>query len=531
MVCSAFPKTLALHLGQSKPLDWPAASEPMHDWRELIGRMLRIDDTERISLKEVGVVAAALPASATLEGVSLAAKADASRPIVLPGDTPGGSTQQSSSLPPVPSRPSQPIATEIRHDRLVLLWEPPPKAEIVDSYEVFAQVSGSGGFLSLLPDTNSPHPIVRLETLAGNTWYEFRVVARNAAGSSPQSTTSDPVQTAMSPAAQARQAEHAAAAAAMASSLGAANAPTRSPRLSSREADAAEDPDLMLRYAQSKRDLLNWEAHFDRAHGRASTDHDRNADLHYQGLMQRYKKLKHAKRKLMRSATSPASLSPRALDSLQQQSSESLLSPVGPSANPTTEGAAEHIGAPPLHATLGQHSSGYFKPQPISSGAVGLSSNCFVPPFERSGGAHASSSDDTPPSSSPVATSPPSSHVHRRHSPGPQSGHGGGANATGAGERADGGRRTAHDASPPAERPGPSTPPRKPKSPSSKGSSSKKGRHHRGSGASKTGAAAAAAAGGGGDSGSVEPSLAMTVALKASHPSPRALGASEETFE
>ena len=37
------------------------------------------------------------------------------------------------------------MATEVRHDQLVLLWEPPPRADIVDSYTILAQVGGAGG--------------------------------------------------------------------------------------------------------------------------------------------------------------------------------------------------------------------------------------------------------------------------------------------------------------------------------------------------------------------------------------------------
>merc|ERR1719453_2999820 len=73
MVCSSFPKMLAMYLGQGKALEWPAASEAMADWRDVIVEMLRVEPSERGSLDEIGARCAALPASGDLEGVSLAA--------------------------------------------------------------------------------------------------------------------------------------------------------------------------------------------------------------------------------------------------------------------------------------------------------------------------------------------------------------------------------------------------------------------------------------------------------------------------
>ena len=53
-----------------------------------------------------------------------------------------------------------------------------------------SQASGSGGFKPLLDDTRSPHPIVHLSSLSEATWYEFKVIALNAAGRSPVSLAS-----------------------------------------------------------------------------------------------------------------------------------------------------------------------------------------------------------------------------------------------------------------------------------------------------------------------------------------------------
>lgn len=294
-----------------------AASERMSDWRELISRMLQTDEAQRPSVDDVGHAAAALPASQNLEGTSAAAKASLSQP---PGANSGvGATSQhhqtsyapmaaayaTPPLPPVPSRPSQPMATEVKHNELVLLWEPPPASDEVDTFQVLAQTSGSGGFQSLLADTHSSHPIVRLDALSERTWYEFKVLALNASGSSAASAASLPVQTLKAPVpAAVIAAKHAAAAKAAALS---ADRQQRSPQPSSREDGhraAAEESEALARhgaqYAQCKRDLVAWEGRFEQSFGRAPTENDKSADPGYQTLLARYKKLKHAKRKLER---------------------------------------------------------------------------------------------------------------------------------------------------------------------------------------------------------------------------------------
>ena len=49
---------------------------------------------------------------------------------------------------------------------------------------------------------------MRLDTLCERTWYEFKVIALNAAGSSPASTASQPVQTGSSPTSSASRTVH-----------------------------------------------------------------------------------------------------------------------------------------------------------------------------------------------------------------------------------------------------------------------------------------------------------------------------------
>ena len=178
----------------------------------------------------------------------------------------------------------------------------------------------------LLVDTGSPHPIVRLgtggsgsntcEPLIERTWYEFKVVAVNASGSSPMSPASQPIQTLAAPmsAAAAAAAGAAAAAAADAAAALAEELQIKSPRLmdSENQMIEREDPELLTRYAQCKRDLLAWEANFDKANGRVPTEMEKAKDLTYQTTLVRYKKLKHAKRKLLRGVD--AHPSPRPLD-------------------------------------------------------------------------------------------------------------------------------------------------------------------------------------------------------------------------
>ena len=303
MVCSSFPKMLALHLGQGKPLDWPPAADAMPLWKPLVERMLMVEEEKRPDLDEVGVIAAGLPESQHLEGVSLQAKIAATLPVSL-NENSSSSQQPSASAAStttvVPSRPSQPCATEVRHDQLVLLWEPHPPDDLVMGYQVLAQLGGAGGFRSLVDDTKSGSPVIHLHDLSERTWYEFKVVALNATGSSPASTASQPIQTLAAPqsaASIAAQQSAAATAAALAAELH-----MKSPRLNDSESKLIEneDPELLARYAQCKRELLAWEAKFDRQNGRPPTEQDKIADLTYQGLMARYKRLKHAKRRLVR---------------------------------------------------------------------------------------------------------------------------------------------------------------------------------------------------------------------------------------
>lgn len=60
------------------------------------------------------MVAASLPESQSLEGVSLQAKTAATLPVLLDGQLSPG--MPPAAAPPVPSRPSQPCATEVPHD-------------------------------------------------------------------------------------------------------------------------------------------------------------------------------------------------------------------------------------------------------------------------------------------------------------------------------------------------------------------------------------------------------------------------------
>ena len=292
-------------------------------------------------MDEVGVTVAALPASQDLQGVSAAAKAS----LYLPPMGNGGEALNSAAAatnvavaaasqpapqpqrpppPPVPSRPSQPMATEVQHNRLVLLWEPAPKTDVVDTYEVLAQTSGAGGFHSFLADTRSSHPIVRLDELSARTWYEFKIVAFNASGSSAASAASLPIQTGAAPVSPAKSA---AATAAVTAEMH-----LRSPKRTDSEnmLMEREEPELLSRYAevsfghtregkhlgrhcnchrpptlppnslipfellpapprvvQCKRELVEWEANFERGCGRLPTEADKMADIHYQGLMSR----------------------------------------------------------------------------------------------------------------------------------------------------------------------------------------------------------------------------------------------------
>ena len=65
----------------------------------------------------------------------------------------------------------------------------------------------------------------------------------------------------------------------------------KSPRLADSEHHRmeGEDPELLVRYAQCKRELLAWEAKFERQYSRQASEQDKAADPLYHGLMARYK--------------------------------------------------------------------------------------------------------------------------------------------------------------------------------------------------------------------------------------------------
>ena len=498
MVCASFPKMLAMHLGQGKPLDWSAAAEAMPLWKSVVAKMLEVDADKRPSLDEVGQITAALPEAAGLQGVSLAAKVAATRPVPIEGQpatlvAAPSAAAPAAPPPPIASRPSQPCPTDVRSEQLVLLWEPPAVEDIVDAYQVLAQTSGSGGFRALIESTRSSQPIVHLSKLTERTWYEFKVVALNAAGSSPASLASQPVQTAAappSPAVKAAQEAAAAAAAAIAAELH-----MKSPRLTDTEnlLVEREDPELLVRYAQCKRELLAWEAKFERHHARPASEADKVADVTYQGLMARYKRLKHAKRKLIRgSETHHPSMSDLSSSSGQPSSPPHSSSPVSVTPASTSEALAS-----------GSAAASYY--------SRGASSNAVSPPGSLSqlylGTPTAPAGAPQRPPAVPTPTSQLAVDVSR--------------------------------ASPPPERPSG----RASGSPHSKGKKSKSKRHlASGSPAARRPQPEAHAAANAdvrshthasqpGSCGDLRSHTMMTVAMKASHPSPRALGYGEETFE
>ena len=115
MVCASFPKMLALYLGQGKTLEWPATSDAMADWRELVTRMLAVDEDGRPSLDEIAVVASKLPTADQLEGISLAARNACLLPVPVDGAVASVDEAPTSASVPLAlaTRPSQPMATEV----------------------------------------------------------------------------------------------------------------------------------------------------------------------------------------------------------------------------------------------------------------------------------------------------------------------------------------------------------------------------------------------------------------------------------
>lgn len=291
MVCSSFPKMLAMFLGQGKTLEWSAASEPMADWRPLVTQMLNVGESERPSLDEIGARCAGLSGADDLDGISLAAKHAATQPVSLDGSSGSSGAGTAPAAAPaaapvsLPSRPSQPMATEVTHGQVVLLWEPPPPTDVVAHYRVLTQKAGTNGFHVLLDDTNSNQPIVRLSTLEEDAWYEFKVVAVNAAGESLPSLGSQPVQTKgqVPPSAAVPRAHHCAC-----SSHGGGSHGGHHGHAAAAAYSSGDDPE----YAQIKRELSAWESKFEKQHGHPPTEHDKAADAAYQAMLSRYRRFR-----------------------------------------------------------------------------------------------------------------------------------------------------------------------------------------------------------------------------------------------
>ena len=476
MVCSSFPKMLAMFLGQGKALEWPAASEAMVDWRELIAAMLSVEESARPTLLQIGEIAAGLPASAALVGASATAKEEASRPegvgsaVFAMGVAPVPEAAVAQDVP-IPSRPSQPIASEIGRGSLVLLWEPPLPTDVVGHYRILGQVGGANGFDILMDSTGSSEPIVRLTQLEENAWYEFKVVAMNASGGSPASSASLPVQTLGPPRLPAASSSHLLPV----QHAMRPRAATPPPQSSTEGAEGLhEDAELLARIAQCKREMLAWDAKFERQHGRPPNDDDRSGDSVYHGALSRYKKLKHAKKR----SSQRTGLAITPLDASIQP-----LTPTPGAPGPYFDGGP-YVDEAHLLLERGMHIS-------ATAGLLndGPSSSCATPcashPSSPRSGATAPLTHSTP--SSPAKEGQPRSkksarHAHDKH------------NGTSRAHRAAGakghGQRGSHGSS------------------------------HGGGGSRSTADSSASAAG----------STMMTIAIKASHPSPRPL-AVDESFD
>jgi len=469
MVCASFPKMLALYLGQGKTLEWPATSDAMVDWRELVTRMLAVDEDGRPSLDEIALVASKLPTADQLEGISLAARNTCLLPVPVDGAV--ASVDEAPTAAPVPlalaTRPSQPMATEVKQNQLVLLWEPAPASDTVAYYRVQAQTGGANGFTVLMDDTGSNQPIVRINTLENSSWYEFKVVAVNVAGDSPASLASVPVQTLpMPPPTPIVSSAHGAG------------------LLSDPRGDvgsAADDPEVLARYAQCKRELRAWDSRFEKQNGRQPTESERVADPAYQSTLARFKKLKHQRRKLFRMPLSPKD-SVEDLDSFLVDEAHLLISPMPPEHGSSCRSRLESA------AGMGSGEGG-LAPACASCASCASSTGCWAGSGHSMGSMGGSSASGSTGGHAEVPRTPPRK------------------NPTSRGEKYN-------SCSPPMERASGRTSSTSPPKSGRKKSTKHKDKSRR--------------------EAAREPSVSavdMTVSVKASHPSPRPLAACDETFE
>ena len=296
LLTSRFPKMLALHVSQGKPLEWPP-EQPGGDQsqaRQLAECMLQLDAAKRGHLDTLAKRAATLPGTELLQGQSLLAREAAKLPqppspnAAAPADGSAdavgaagaaAAAAAAAGATVLPSRPEAPTVREVTAGLIVLRWKAAPEAEAVLGYRVLLQAGGSDGFRECIADTGRAEPVVRLDGLSPSTWYEVKVCALSASGASPPSPPCSPVQT------------HALVLEAVPSSP-----PT--PRRSASEALLLDESGTVGRqYAQVRADLLRWEEAFERAHGRPATEREKATDPAYAELVQAYKRLKQAKRR------------------------------------------------------------------------------------------------------------------------------------------------------------------------------------------------------------------------------------------
>ena len=93
---------------------------------------------------------------------------------------------QTSAAPPVPARPTGLTATSVGHDSVTLGWDDPADSSVT-GYQVLRRVGSSGPFTAIEDNTGSAAAGYTDSTVQADTDYEYRVIAVNGDGASPES--------------------------------------------------------------------------------------------------------------------------------------------------------------------------------------------------------------------------------------------------------------------------------------------------------------------------------------------------------
>ena len=172
-----------------------------------------------------------------------------------------------------PGPPGKPSCIEVGSHGVHLIWPGPASTgglPILD-YQVLVQNGGTRPFVECVASTGSDVTEAYAPGLNPGSWYEFRVVARNAAGIGAVSHSSEPVMTLS------------------AGSHGGVPRPGGAIAASRGERGLTE-------YEASKAALQRWERNFELGNGRMADENDRILSAEYSALLQRFRETRRLRK-------------------------------------------------------------------------------------------------------------------------------------------------------------------------------------------------------------------------------------------